>query len=77
MSSALGALVVAGTPREVIEKLNSGIAAAVAQLDVVAKMTGFGVVNVTGSTPETFGELMRAEHAKFGKLVRLTGARLE
>lgn len=77
MSSALGALVAAGTPRDVIEKLNSGIAAAVAQPDVAAKMTGFGVVNVTGSTPEQFGGLMRAEYEKFGKLVKLTGARAE
>lgn len=77
MASGLGALVAAGTPREVIEKLNSGIAAAVVQPDVAAKMTGFGVVNVTGSTPEQFGAVMRAEYEKFGKLVKLTGARME
>jgi tripartite-type tricarboxylate transporter receptor subunit TctC len=77
MYSALGALVAAGTPRELVAKLNSGIAAAAAQPDVAKKMAGFGVVNVTGSTPEQFGAMMRVDYEKFGKLVKLTGARME
>jgi tripartite-type tricarboxylate transporter receptor subunit TctC len=77
MSSALGALVAAGTPRDIVAKLHSAIAAAAAHPDVAKKMAGFGVVNVAGSTPEQFGALMRMEHEKFGKLVKLTGARIE
>lgn len=77
MASALGALVPAATPHEVIAKLNSSIAAAIASPDLSAKFTGFGVVNVSNSTPESMGALMRAEYEKFGRIVKQSGARLD
>ncbi len=77
MHSSLGALAPVGTPREIIAKLNAGIAAAIAHPEVAARMTGFGVRNVIGGTPEQFGAVIRAEHEKFGRLVKLSGAKLE
>ena len=77
MASALGGLAPAGTPREVIAKLHSGIAAAIATPDLSAKFTGFGVINVANSTPESMGALMRAEYEKFGKVVKQSGAKLD
>ena len=76
MASLLGALVPAGTPREIIQKLNSGIVAAINSPDVHSKMVGFGV-GVTTSTPEQFEALMRAEHEKYARLVKLSGAKLD
>jgi tripartite-type tricarboxylate transporter receptor subunit TctC len=77
ISSALGATVPSGTPREIVAKLHGAIAAAIAQPDVRERMTGFGVVNTIGSTPEQFGALMRAEYEKFGKLVKQVGVKID
>jgi tripartite-type tricarboxylate transporter receptor subunit TctC len=76
MASLLGMLVPAGTPREAIEKLNAGVVAAVAAPEIHEKMIGFGV-GVGTSTPERFDALMRAEHEKYAKLVKLSGAKLD
>lgn len=76
MASLLGALVPAGTPREIIEKLNAGIVAAINTPDVHDKMVGFGV-GVRTSTPEEFDAAMRAEYDKYDKLVKLSGAKLD
>src|SRR5207237_1878823 len=43
MASLLGALVPAGTPREIVARLNAGIVAAINSPDIHAKMVGFGV----------------------------------
>src|SRR3989440_5384429 len=76
MASLLGALVPAATPRKIIGKLNSAIAAAVQAPEVYAKMAAFGV-GIATSTPEEFDALMRAEHEKYAKLVALSGAKLD
>ena len=77
MYSSLGVLAPAGTPREVIAKLNAGVAAALANPDIAARMTGFGVRTIQGGTPEQFGTVMRTEYEKFRNLVKLSGAKLE
>ena len=76
MASLLGALVPAGTPREIIAKLNAGIVAAINTPDVHGKMVGFGV-GVRTSTPEEFDAAMRTEYEKYAKLVKLSGAKLD
>jgi tripartite-type tricarboxylate transporter receptor subunit TctC len=76
MASQLGALVPAGTPREVVNKLNSGIVAAMNAPEVHARIVGFGV-GIGSSTPQQFDALMRAEHEKYAKLVKLSGAKLD
>jgi tripartite-type tricarboxylate transporter receptor subunit TctC len=76
MASLLGALVPAGTPREIIAKLNAGIVAAINTPDVHEKMVGFGV-GVRTSTPEEFDAAMRAEYEKYARLVKLSGAKLD
>jgi tripartite-type tricarboxylate transporter receptor subunit TctC len=76
MASLLGALVPAGTSREIVNKLNSGIIAAINAPEVHAKIAGFGV-GITTSTPEQFDAMMRAEHEKYARLVKLSGAKLD
>jgi tripartite-type tricarboxylate transporter receptor subunit TctC len=76
MASMLGALVPAGTPRDIVAKLNAGVVAAVASPEVNDKIAGFGVRIGTG-TPEQFDALMRAEYEKYAKLVKLSGAKLD
>src|SRR5438093_1606959 len=72
MASMLGALVPAGVPRAIIERLNAGVVAAVASPEVNEKIAGFGV-RIGTSTPEQFDALMRAEHEKYAKPVKLRG----
>jgi tripartite-type tricarboxylate transporter receptor subunit TctC len=76
MASLLGALVPAGTPREIIGKLNSGIIAAINSPEIHARIAGFGVGIIT-TTPEQFDAMMRAEHEKYARLVKLSGAKLD
>ncbi|TMG78094.1 MAG: hypothetical protein E6H75_04650 [Betaproteobacteria bacterium] len=76
MASLLGALVPAGTPREIVAKLNAGIVAAINAPEIRDKMVGFGV-GVRTSTPEEFDAAMRAEYEKYAKLVKLSGAKLD
>jgi tripartite-type tricarboxylate transporter receptor subunit TctC len=76
MASLLGMLVPAGTPRAMIDKLNAGVVAAVAAPDIRDKMIGFGV-GVGTSTPGELDAMMRAEHEKYAKLVKLSGAKLD
>ena len=76
MASMLGALVPAGVPRDIVAKLNAGVAAAVASPEVHAKIAGFGV-RIGTSTPEQFDALMRAEYDKYARLVKLSGAKLD
>jgi tripartite-type tricarboxylate transporter receptor subunit TctC len=76
MASVAAALVPAGTPRDIVAKLHDGIVAAVASPEVNARMTGFGVT-VGTSSPQQADALMRAEHEKYGRLVKLSGAKLD
>ena len=76
MASLLGALVPAGTPREIIAKLNAGIIAAINAPDVHEKIAGFGV-GIRTSTPEEFDAAMHAEYDKYARLVKLSGAKLD
>ena len=76
MASLLGALVPAGTPRDIIAKLNAGIVAAINAPEIRDKMVGFGV-GVRTSMPEEFDAAMRAEYEKYARLVKLSGAKLD
>ena len=68
--SALGAP--ARTPRGIIERLNKEINA-VLQLPEVREAARLEGSTITGGTPEQFQEYLKAELAKFGKLVKAAG----
>jgi tripartite-type tricarboxylate transporter receptor subunit TctC len=62
----------AGTPRDIVMRLNDEFNRAMKQPDVVEKLNAAGLAVVTES-PEYFGEVIRSDHAKYGKLVRDIG----
>jgi tripartite-type tricarboxylate transporter receptor subunit TctC len=62
----------AGTPREIVLRLNEEINRAMKQADVSDKLVNAGLIVVTES-PEFFGELLRSDYAKYGKLVKDIG----
>jgi tripartite-type tricarboxylate transporter receptor subunit TctC len=64
----------AGTPPEIIEKLNAAVRKAVADPEVVAKLTELGL-EVAISSPAEFTQYIRGQIDHFGKLTRI--ARVE
>lgn len=62
----------AGTPPEIVRKLNDEINRAIGQPDVQKTMGTLGLIPKTGSADD-FGKLLKSENAKFAKLVKDIG----
>jgi tripartite-type tricarboxylate transporter receptor subunit TctC len=71
-----GVVIPASTPRDIVTKLNGEINKIIAMPDVRQRFTNGGVTPV-GGTAEQFTEHLRNEVAKWGKVVKATGARVE
>lgn len=76
LQAEAGFLAPAGTPREVVVKLNAEVIKALRQPDVVARLASQGV-EVIGTTSEQYGESIRARMQKFGKLVKEVGVHVD
>jgi tripartite-type tricarboxylate transporter receptor subunit TctC len=64
------------TPVEIIDKLNKEINAGVADPKMKARLTDLGGIALRGS-PSDFGKLIMEETEKWGKVVKLSGAKLD
>jgi tripartite-type tricarboxylate transporter receptor subunit TctC len=64
----------AGTPPEVIARLNAEINYALKQQDVREKLASAGA-EVVGTSPDELARFMRAESAKFANLIKVSGAK--
>ena len=62
----------AGTPTDIVNKLNDEINRAIKLPDVQKTMGTLGLIPQTGS-PEDFAKLLKSENEKFGKLVKDIG----
>jgi tripartite-type tricarboxylate transporter receptor subunit TctC len=71
-----GFAVPTGTPRPIIDRLNVEIGKALAMPDIKQKLAVQGI-DVAGDTPEQFGAYMHDEFAKWGQLVKDSGAKVE
>ena len=71
-----GLLTSAKVPSAIVEKLNQEIARILHQPDVRDKLATDGALAV-GNTPEQFGAHIRSEVAKYGKLIKQMGLKLE
>ena len=71
-----GIVAPAGTPKELIDKWRNEIAKMVAAPDVKQRLEALGFVPVA-NTPEAFGERIKAEIEKWGKIVRAAKLRIE
>jgi tripartite-type tricarboxylate transporter receptor subunit TctC len=66
----------AGTPREIIGRLNAAVSKAVQMPDVREKFMAQGAETMSG-TPDQVAAYARAEVAKWAKVVKASGARVE
>ena len=71
-----GVVAQSATPREIVTRLNAEINKIIAMNDVRQRFTNGGVTPV-GGTAEQFTDHIRNEVAKWGKVVKATGARVE
>ena len=69
----LGLLAPPGTPREVVQKLNTEITRVLSAPEARKLMASAGV-DVATSQPDEFGRLLQSELDRWGKVVRETGA---
>jgi len=71
-----GVLAPAGTPPEIVNRLNAEIVKILRSPETVAKLAGLGLDPV-GSDPKTFADFIASENVKWAKVVKASGAKLE
>jgi tripartite-type tricarboxylate transporter receptor subunit TctC len=69
-----GLLAPAGTPQAIIRKLNADIVATIRMPDIVAALRSQGA-EAEISTPQEFGAYLKAEIAKWTKVIKDAGIR--
>ena len=71
-----GVLLPAGTPRAIVTRLHSDIVRALAQPDTKERVAALGF-DVIASSPEEFTAQIKAEIAKWGKVVKAAGLKAD
>src|SRR2546423_1447095 len=75
-SSWVGVLAPAGTPPEIIARINGEVTKWLATPEAKEKLTAQGA-NVAGGTPQDFAKHIQAETAKWAKVVKESGAKVD
>jgi tripartite-type tricarboxylate transporter receptor subunit TctC len=65
-----------GTPREIVDRLNAELIKALKDPEFAARMRGMGL-ELYGTTPAQFAQFIRDENAKWAKVIKATGARVD
>lgn len=71
-----GIVAPAGTPKPIIERLSTELKAAMANPDVRAKFASLGMEPLS-SSPAEFASFIQSETAKWTKVVKISGAKLD
>jgi tripartite-type tricarboxylate transporter receptor subunit TctC len=72
----VGFLAPAGTPADVVKRLNSEIATVLGMPDVEERLRVLGIDKIA-STPEQFRDVIHADIERYAKIVKETGAKAE
>ena len=72
----LGLFMPAKVPADIVKKVNAEVARVLSRDDVKAKLAPQGIELLTNS-PEDFGKFIRAEHEKWGKVIKEANIRAE
>jgi tripartite-type tricarboxylate transporter receptor subunit TctC len=76
VSGWYGLVVPAGTPANIVTKLNASVVSALAAKDIVERMAATGQ-HLSSSTPEEFAAQIRADYERWGKVVKAIGAKVD
>jgi len=71
-----GPVAPAGTPKEIIDRLHAELIRALKDPEFAARMRGMGL-ELYGTTPAEFAKFIRSENAKWAKVIKATGARVD
>jgi len=74
--SEVGFLAPAGTPKEIIAKLNNEINKAIKEPEIIERMEQLGS-DPLGTTPEGYAENLKANLVKYQKAIKISGAKAE
>ena len=74
--SLFGFMAPAGTPRDIVAKFNAEVQKSLSSPELKEKLLAQGGF-VQGGTPEQMAELIRSDLAKWGKVVRAAGVKIE
>jgi len=66
----------AGTPPDIIKRLHAELIKALKNPEFEARMRGMGL-ELYGTTPEQFAQFIKDENAKWAKVIKATGARID
>ena len=75
-SSWFGLVAPKGTPRDIVDRLNKELNAALATPDAKARVAEIGGTVIEGSA-ESFGDFLTRETKRWGDVVRVSGAKAE
>lgn len=67
----------AGTPKPIVDKLNAAINKSLADPAVTSALEKAGIDATPGSTPESTGEFVKAELAKWAPIIKASGAQID
>jgi len=67
----------AGTPKDIVQRLHAELVKAYAQPEMVAQFAERGIDLVASPSPEAFGQLIRSEVERLGKLAKEAGIKAE
>ena len=71
-----GLLAPAGTPPEIVKRLNADVLKALTKPDVKEKLASLGLT-IAGSTPEKFSGYIKSEYGKWAKVIKDAGIKME
>jgi tripartite-type tricarboxylate transporter receptor subunit TctC len=77
LTTWFGVFAPAGTPAAVVAKLNAGIVQALDSKELTERLVAMGTVPPANNTPERFAAFIRTEAAKYAKVVKASGARVD
>ena len=77
LTTWFGIMVPAGTPADIVAKLNAEIVRALNAKDMRERLEKMGAEVPADNTPEHFAAFIRSEAAKYAKVVKQSGAKVE
>ena len=72
-----GVFAPAGTPPAIVNRLHADLVKAMQTPDVKAKLEGIGADGTVSRSPEEFAALVRADTARYAKIVREIGLKID